>query len=69
MFKIIPFIFDDGSGQARAGIFSDTDGDGSTDRSAPDTLLPLERINPLWEAGKKLALKDAGSRLIKTFVE
>ncbi|MDX1778570.1 MAG: PilC/PilY family type IV pilus protein, partial [Thermodesulfobacteriota bacterium] len=50
-------------------IFSDSDGDGIADRSAPDTLLPLEAIAPLWEAGEKLALKDAETRLIKSFVD
>ena len=67
--KIIRFTFDESSGEARAGIFSDADGDGSADRSVPDTLLPLNAIKPLWEAGEKLALKGEGSRRIKTFVD
>jgi type IV pilus assembly protein PilY1 len=67
--KIIRLSFDGSSVEARASIFSDTDGDGRADRATPDILLPLEAITPLWEAGEKLALKDAGSRRIKTFVD
>lgn len=67
--KIIRFTFDDSNGETRAGIFSDSDGDGSADHSSPDALLPLKAIKPLWEAGEKLALKDAGTRIIRTFVD
>jgi type IV pilus assembly protein PilY1 len=67
--KIIRFTYDDSSGETRAATFRDTDGDGRADRSWPDALLSLQAINPLWEAGKKLALKDAETRQIRTFVD
>ena len=67
--KIIRFTFDEESGVTRAGILSDTDGDGIADQDAPDALLPLDAISPLWEAGEKLALRDAETREIKTFVD
>ena len=67
--KIIRFIFDADSGETRATLFSDRDGDGSADQEEPDSLVPLETINPLWEAGEKLALRNAGEREIKTFID
>ena len=49
-------------------VVSDTDGDGTADQDTP-TLVPLEMIHPIWEAGEKLALRDAERRKIKTFLD
>jgi type IV pilus assembly protein PilY1 len=66
--NIIGFILDEESGETRAEVFPDTDGDGTADHDTP-TLVSLEEIHPIWEAGEKLAVRNAGERTIKTFVD
>ena len=67
--NIIKFTMDENTQETRAGVFSDADGDGHPDQNGPLRVIPLEQIHPLWEAGKKLALKDEREREIQTFVD
>jgi type IV pilus assembly protein PilY1 len=67
--KIISFVYDVGSGDTMIQRYSDSDGDGEPDSATPDATVPLNEIDPIWEAGKKLALRDPDTRIIKTFVD
>ena len=66
--NIIRFNLDGESGETSAAVFGDADGDGKADQETP-AFRSLEMIHPVWEAGKKLALRSAGERTIKTFVD
>jgi Tfp pilus assembly protein, tip-associated adhesin PilY1 len=48
--------------------YQDTDGDGEADVVVGGTV-PLSDAEPLWDAGKLLALKTAASRTIYTFID
>ena len=67
--RIIKFILDEDTRETTVEVFSDADGNGKADRNTPDTTRPLERIQPIWEAGERLALKSATNRKIKTFID
>lgn len=67
--RIIRFHSVEESAECCAYLFGDDDGDGTADREMPDAVVPLTTIRPLWEAGEKLALRNAGERSIMTFVD
>ncbi|MEE8598709.1 MAG: hypothetical protein V3S69_04245, partial [Dehalococcoidales bacterium] len=73
--KIIQFAIDEISGDTTIKRFHDNDGDGMADIVAPATepapyeTVPLSELDPQWEAGEKLALRDASTRTIKTWVD
>ncbi len=52
-----------------ARLFGDDDGDGRADRDLPDAVVPLTAIRPLWEAGERLAMRNAAERTIMTFAD
>ncbi|WP_447978063.1 pilus assembly protein [Candidatus Nitrospira bockiana] len=60
----------DTDGDGKADLTIDSDGDGKPDK--PQAMTPnidLNSITPLWEAGKQLALKDASTRNIYTWID
>ena len=73
--KIIRFDIDPESGDTAIKRYHDSDGDGKADIVPPATepvpyeTAPLEEINPQWEAGKELALRNAATRTIKTWID
>jgi type IV pilus assembly protein PilY1 len=66
--NIIRFITDEEGSETRVEVLRDTDGDGQADHDT-STILSLEKIDPIWEAGKNLALMNPAERTIKTFVD
>jgi type IV pilus assembly protein PilY1 len=67
--KIIRFAIDEESGNTTVKRYHDSDGDGAADSDTPYETALLSELDPQWEAGKKLALRDASSRTIKTWVD
>jgi type IV pilus assembly protein PilY1 len=67
--KIIKFSVDEESGDTEVERYYDSDGDGIADSDTPYETVPLDHLSPIWEAGKKLALRDASARVIKTWVD
>lgn len=63
--RIVKFKLDDITQDTVAELYQDTDGDGKLDGTAIATV-PLPEIKSLWEAGKKLALKDPQDRVLFT---
>jgi len=61
-------VEEDGS-ECQVYRYRDGDGDGKADRDTPDGVVPLSTVRPLWEAGEKLSLRNAGARTIMTFVD
>jgi type IV pilus assembly protein PilY1 len=59
---IVRTRYDSATGEVKADLFADTspspDGDGLADSTTPTTTVALKDIKPIWEAGKKLALRD-----------
>jgi len=67
--KIIRFVLDEDTQETTIRVFNDADGDGKADHDTPDATRSLDKINPVWEAGERLALRSAEGRKIKTFVD
>ncbi len=67
--RIIRFSGEEESAEGCAYLFGDDDGDGSADRDVPDAAASLTAIRPLWEAGAKLAFRNAAERTIMAFVD
>jgi len=67
--KIVKLVFDTTLGQTMVQRFTDANGDGSPDSTTPSEIVPLDQIQPLWEAGKLLALRAASDRKIYTWVD
>jgi type IV pilus assembly protein PilY1 len=59
---IIRTRYDSGTGEVKADLYRDTspspDGDGLADSTTPTSTVALKDIKPIWEGGKKLALRD-----------
>ena len=67
--KIIKFTVDGGTGDTAVARYHDADGDGRADSGTPYETALLSELNPNWESGEKLALRDAADRTIKTWVD
>nr|MBI3612223.1 hypothetical protein [Nitrospirota bacterium] len=72
--NIVVTYFDTTTNDSKVHRFADTDGDGIADSTTPvsvggSSVVDLRDMSPLWEAGKQLALKSAGSRKIFTWVD
>ncbi|MCK5188129.1 MAG: hypothetical protein KAR43_13455, partial [Deltaproteobacteria bacterium] len=67
--KIIRFTVDGSTGDTAAARYHDADGDGRADSETPYETVLLSELNPQWEAGEKLALRDASTRTIKTWAD
>jgi type IV pilus assembly protein PilY1 len=65
--KIIDYYFDDVENRTRVKLYDDSDGDGVRDGTA--TVIELDEIKALWNAGKVLAATDADSRTIYTWYD
>jgi type IV pilus assembly protein PilY1 len=65
---IVTFFYDNSKGetQFQRRLVAPADKFGS---AANPTMHPLAELNPLWEAGSKLASRSAASRTIYTFVD
>ena len=76
---IVKTRLDTGTGNVLVDKFRDVGGDGLADDTNGDGVIThadcyicdkaLADIKPIWEAGKQLALKDASSRTILTWVD
>ncbi|MCI1278293.1 MAG: hypothetical protein LKG23_04825 [Nitrospira sp.] len=77
--KIIKTRFDSVSNSVKVDKYVDTDGDGLPNDQNSDNSVTvadcnpcgqaLSEILPIWEAGKRLALKDSTTRTILTWVD
>jgi len=68
--KIIRFTVDGESGDTAVSRYHDTNPcDGMADSETPYETVLLSELDPQWEAGKKLALRDDSARTIKTWVD
>lgn len=68
--KIIKTRLDTATGDVKVDKYLDSNGDGKADNTVADEPnLALGNIEPIWEAGKQLALKDASTRKILTWVD
>ena len=73
--KIIRFDIDTSTGNTAIKRYHDSDGDGRADIVSPATepvpyeTAPMEEVDPQWEAGKELALRNAATRTIKTWID
>jgi len=66
--KIIEFYLDTASGETRVKRYTPNSGNPYyTDNASSETVL-LEEINPLWEAGEKLAARDHDTRTLFTSI-
>ena len=65
---IIQYEFDESTGDLIIEKYSDNNGDGEPDSETPVSTGGIDSISPLWEAGKKLALRVANERDIFTFI-
>ena len=66
---IIRFAVDDETGDTEIKRYADADGDGKADSDTPYETALLSELDPQWEAGEKLALRDASTRTIKTWAD
>lgn len=67
--KIVVPRFDASTNSVKIDRYSDADSDGLADFATPDDTVDLTSINPVWEAGRRLALTDPDSRRILTWVD
>ena len=72
--NIIKFQVDEETGDTEVVRFLDVTGpegepDGLADSTIPYETVPLEELEPIWEAGRILAMRDASDRTIKTWVD
>ena len=72
--KIIKFTVDPGSGDTAIARYHDNTGpdgdpDGIADSDTPFETVLVSELKAQWEAGKKLALRNASTRTIKTWVD
>jgi type IV pilus assembly protein PilY1 len=72
---IIRFDIDNATGNTAIKRYHDSDGDGRADIVAPATEpVPFQTdllgdMEPQWEAGSQLALRDADTRTIRTWID
>jgi len=66
---IIRFAIDEDTGNTEVERYADADADGKADSTTPYESVPLDELKPIWEAGEKLALQNAASRTIKTWID
>ena len=73
--KLSALISIHATGDTAIKRYHDSDGDGRADIVAPATepvpyeTALLEEMEPQWEAGKILAMRDADTRTIKTWID
>ncbi len=64
---IIDFTFSKVTNETTANLFADADGNGSRDSVTPTTAnVPMDSVQYLWEAGRKLHARAASDRVIYT---
>ena len=56
--NIVQTRLDTASGDVKVDRFVDADGDGKADSTTPYETVGLREMQGIWEAGKKLALRD-----------
>ena len=79
--KIVRFAIDENSGDTSVARYDDSDADGRVDmydadgdgvldtENPPYETVVLEELDPQWEAGEKLTLRDSSTRTNKTWVD
>ena len=67
--KMLSFYLDPESGESRVKRYDVSSNPYPNITTATPEYLALEEINPIWEAGKRLAYRDADTRRIYTFVD
>ena len=65
--KIIDYYFDETENRTRVKKYDDSDGDGERDGSG--TIIEINEVKSLWDAGKALAGASPGSRTIYTWID
>ncbi len=68
---IVKTRFDTATNDVKVDRFQDLDGNGAADTVTPFETVGLKDIKPIWEAGRRLALRDLGSnpRKLQTWVD
>ncbi len=66
---IVRSRFDAATNEVKVDRFKDLNGDGQPDSASPFETVGLTDVNGIWEAGKQLALKDAATRTVLTWVD
>lgn len=66
---IVQTRYDTNGGEVKVDRYKDQDGDGKADTSTPFETVSLKDIKPIWEAGRRLALRDASDRKVLTWVD
>ncbi len=56
-------------GSVFADRFQDLNGDGQADSATPMDSIKLKNLQPIWEAGKQLALRDSTTRKVLTWTD
>ena len=67
--KMLSFYLDPESGESRVKRYDVSSNPYPDLATATPEYLTLEEINPIWEAGKRLAYRDADTRRIYTFAD
>lgn len=67
--RIVQMTLDTATNEVKANLFNDANEDGKPDTATPVLTLGLDDIASIWEAGKKLALRDPSTRTIYTWVD
>ena len=68
--KILSYFLDPATGDTKIKRFDVTVDSPYPDQEAdPDEVLELDEINPLWEAGSLLSLRNAAERKIFTYID
>jgi type IV pilus assembly protein PilY1 len=67
--RIVRMVLDEATGETRVQRFADNNGDGGADSETPESTVPLDEIQPVWEAGEELAIRSAASRQIYTWAD
>ena len=66
---IIKTRYDVATSDVKVDRYKDLDGDGIADTTTPFETVGLKEVKSIWEAGKRLALMNAGNRKILTWVD
>jgi type IV pilus assembly protein PilY1 len=66
---IVKTRYDTATADVKVDRYKDLDGNGVADTTTPFETVGLKEVKNIWEAGKRLALKDASARNILTWVD
>jgi type IV pilus assembly protein PilY1 len=61
--------YDSVAGEVKVDRYVDANGDGQADATTPANTVVLKDLLPIWEGGKRLALRDPATRKILTWTD